>query len=301
MKNHPIKGIRGIRGLRSEIVNDKIRYTRAASLSFPDMVKHANYFPTILTVGIYGGEQFRTIANALTSIKDSASNKWYLVMLSGGTFNENITIPPYVVLKGNHAAQITGTITISGNAVLDSVKVNATTAISIPGDIQLDLWDCDITGAWNVTDSTITCHQLAGVGDLTFQGDSYVHIWDSELVSTMTKTDAGIWNVGIYYSRIVGRIYAVNATSQLIITNTAIWRLTPGAAIELEAGIANSYVRMRYSTLQTQAGGNTIEVSGGIGNLDVWTAFNALAGWYGAQVNENIAIPYNLIDAGFTL
>ena len=300
MKNHPIKGIRGIRGLRNEIISDKIRYTRAASLSFPDMVKHANYFPTILTVGIYGGEQFRTIANALASIKDSTSDKWYLVMLSGGVYNENITVPPYVAMRGNHVAQITGTITFSGNAILDSVIVNATRAILIASDIQLELLDCNITGAWDVTDSAITCHQSSLVGNLTFQGDSHINIWNSELVSTMYKTDAGIWSIGMYHSRMIGYIYAKNATSQLVITNTSIWRLTAGAAIELEAGIASSYVRMRFSTLQTQAGGNTIETSGGTGNLEVWTAFNALAGGYGAFVNENIAAPDNIIAAGFT-
>jgi len=297
MKDYRIEGIRGIRGFRNQLVNDKIRYTRASSILFPDLTKHANFTPTVLTVGIFGGEQYRTISNALASIKDSASDKWYLVQLSGGTYNENITIPPFVVLLGNHVAQITGTITFQGDAVLDAVIVNAASAIFIGSNLQLTLWDCDITGDWDVTDSTITCYQLSLSGNLTFHGASYLHASNSTIVSVMSKTDAGIWSVKLYQSRMVGRFYAEAATSQLTIINTTIQRLSAGAVIELEAGITSSLLAMRFSTLRALAGSNTIDVSGGIGNLEVWTAFNALSSGYGAQVNENIAPTNNLIDA----
>ena len=296
-----MKGITGIKGFKDKVISEKIKYTKSTYLSLPDGIKHGNFLPsTLLTVGKYGGEQFDTISDSLSSIKDSASDKWYCIILSGGEYNENITLPPYVVLVGNHTAQIVGTIEVTGSTILDSITAtSATTVISIPTDSNLQLWNCIITGDIDVVDSTIICRSLSVVGDFSFQGDSTLQIWNSGLISTLTKVDAGLWSVLVMQSRLSEYFYAENATSQLTIENAILRRYTAGSIIILEAGIANSYVRMRHSTLQAAAGSDTIDVSGGAGNLEVWTGLNCLSRGFGAQVNENIATSQNIIDTGF--
>ncbi len=295
-----IKGIKGIKGFKDRIISERAKYTKSSTLVLPDGIKHGNYLPsTIVSVGKYGGEQFDNIQDALSSIKDAATDKWYVLNLSGGTYNENLTIPGYVVLQGSHVAQITGSLTFQGNAIVDSVIVNDTAAVIVTTSCELSFYDCDITGTWAVTDADITLRSSSISGNFTFQGDSAINIWDSLLTCAFSKTDAGVWDIAIINSRMLGYIYSEVATTQLSVTHSALRRLTVGNIIQLEAGVASSYIRLRHSTLQARTGSNTIGVSGGAGNLELWSGLNALSAGFHAQVNENIAITYNTTDVGF--
>ncbi len=56
-----------------------------------------------------GGRTFPTIAAALASITDNRLQKQYLLTLSPGTFNEQVTMKPYVYLQGAGIDQTTVT------------------------------------------------------------------------------------------------------------------------------------------------------------------------------------------------
>lgn len=79
----------------------------------------------ILTVG--DGGQFSTITNALASITDNSDSHRYLIKLGPGTFNEQVTLKPYVDIEGSGENQTI--IVFSGSNTPPSADSSSATVI----------------------------------------------------------------------------------------------------------------------------------------------------------------------------
>lgn len=93
-----------------------------------------------VTVCAAGGAQFTSIGAALTSITDNAANKAYVVLISAGTYIENVTMKPYVALvgvgNGPAAPVIVGTITNTTTGTEWSLLNRINHAFTITADGQ---------------------------------------------------------------------------------------------------------------------------------------------------------------------
>ena len=109
-----------------------------------------------------GGRTFPTIAAALASITDNRLQKQYLLTLSPGTFNEQVTMKPYVYLQGSGIDQTTvtfpatadfyarGTIIGCSNSGIGNMTVSSlggtwgywTTALNIMGSSPFYVDQC---------------------------------------------------------------------------------------------------------------------------------------------------------------
>jgi len=77
-------------------------------------------YQNIVIVAKSGGD-FTSIQAALNSITDASSNNRYLVWVAPGTYNERVTMKPYVDIEG--AGELVTKITYSGSAALNSGTV----------------------------------------------------------------------------------------------------------------------------------------------------------------------------------
>lgn len=293
--------MKGIKGFWDRIDSGRVKFTQ--KIQFPDASKIGRWPPSIITVG-KSGEMYATLKEAAVSIRDSGVYNQYSLLISGGYFDGGFTLPPYVHLISFAEAAITSKFTISGGScVLDRIKL-----LPVFGDIL------DIVGASVVISQSIVWGGLnfTGYGALTFLNCSgtfnlqllgtdalTTKFWGTEMTGTMRKVTSGLWQLLMQNSRVSGSIYAEQAKHRFKIYHSEIVNGVSQSPIQLEAGIAGSYLHLAHSTLVSSPAVPTIDKSGGVGNLEVWTYLNGLSSAF-ANTNENVAAGGNIINANIS-
>jgi pectin methylesterase-like acyl-CoA thioesterase len=101
-----------------------------------------------------GGAQFSSIQSAINSIQNAGPSKVYIVVAGPGTYNERVTLKPYVALQG--AGQ--GQTTVSA-AAQSSQGVGTLTAAS--NSLVADLLVQSVGGSWGNWSTALACNDAA--------------------------------------------------------------------------------------------------------------------------------------------
>ena len=101
-----------------------------------------------------GGAQFPTIQSAINSIQNAGPSKVYIVVVGPGTYNEMVTLKPYVAVQG--AGQ--GQTTISA-AAQSSQGAGTLTAAS--NSMVADLVVQSLGGSWGSWSTALICNDAA--------------------------------------------------------------------------------------------------------------------------------------------
>ena len=291
--------MKGIKGFWNRIDTERVKFTE--KVQFPDASKIGRWPPGIITVG-KAGEMYATLKEAADSIRDSGVHKQYALLISGGYYDGGFILPPYVHLISFADAVITSKFTIlGGSCYIDRVRL-----LPVFGDI-LDMEGASVTflcsriwGGLNFTgNGVLTFINCDGTFNIQQLGTNAVttELWGTEMTGNLRKISAGLWQLLMESSRIIGQIYAEKAEHRFKIYHSQIVNVSSLSSIQLEAGIAGSYLHLGHSTLVTDPAVPTINKTGGVGNIEAWTYLNGLSSAY-ANVNENIAAGGNIIAPG---
>jgi hypothetical protein len=111
--------------------------------------------PNVVTVDP-GGASFSTIGEAIASITDASQQKQYLLTASPGTFNEKVTLKPWVFLQGSGQENTT----ITAPPTSDTFSRGTVTAASNSGISNLTV-SCT-GGSWGDWNSALVCAGVVG-------------------------------------------------------------------------------------------------------------------------------------------
>lgn len=249
--------------------------------------------------------EFPTLHDAVGELRNASVNNRYTIKLANEEIVGNVTLPPYVSLEGSGKTLITGTLTIENSECrIQNVSIDGGSAAALLlVSSSVNMLGCDITNNIELTGETeveIFSSQLNDglllSNSSNTQGSRVVGCLGDNY--SIRRVYTGVWLLELFFSKLSSSgIYMLSATHQIRIINSKLSRLDGLPAVRLQGGVANSFVSIAHSTVISSVGINTIEKSGGVGNLEVWTYQNGFSAGFGVGVNENIAAGNNITDA----
>jgi len=233
-----------------------------------------------------GGATFPTIAAALASITDNSLRKQYLVTAGPGTYNEQVTLKPYVYLQGAGLDQTTIT---SPPAHQDNLFARGTVIGASNSGVYHVTLQC-LGGSWGDWSTALAVSDCSPfyVGDVVLLSD------DQGNAGLNIETCAVNWNLSsqgaslVYFSSasIIANGQSGQSTAQaLIVGGGAVVQLieskvvgegagqTLGATTALGGNLTldNCYVQGAYLALSNSDGispitANNCQISGNVSN-----------------------------------
>ena len=184
-----------------------------------------------------GGAQFSTIQGAINSIQNAGPSKVYIVVAGPGTYNERVTMKPYVALQG--AGQ--GQTTISA-AAQSSQGVGTLTAAS--NSLVADLLVQSVGGSWGSWSTALACVDAASFVlsnvklYVTDQGNAGVNMRAAQFDLNASKGSTAV------LSQVA---VSMSASSQSIPLGLVTWQLTNLTVVSSTLiSVANSYATAVY-------------------------------------------------------
>jgi hypothetical protein len=180
-----------------------------------EMAKAALDAPNTVTIDP-GGATFQTIGAALASITDNSLKKQYLLYVGPGTYNEKVTMKPYVSIQGAGQDQTIisapaaadafsgGTVVAASNCTLGNVTVNSlggqwgsySTALSCSGVAN---FSCDNSALVVNDQNQAGINQTTVTVDFNYYGTpSVVYINYCTLNCTAQNSDSGASSLNVW-------------------------------------------------------------------------------------------------------
>lgn len=182
------------------------------------------------TITVYpGAKVFQTIGAALASITDNSKQKQYTLYVGPGTYNEKVTMKPFVTIQGAGQDQTTitqpaasdafsgGTVIAASNCTLGNVTVSSlgghwgsySTAVSCSGAVNFSLDNSTIIVDDQNQAGVNQCTLNAALN--TFEPTSQIRVFYCTIKCTAQNRDSGASAVGIaqnstadiFYSKLV--------------------------------------------------------------------------------------------------
>lgn len=300
------KGIAGIKGFMDEIQDTRIRYS--GKLKFPDLSSVGKWAARTLTVGNFG-EMFSSIQGAINSVRDAAEDNQYLLLISGGDYNESLQLSSWIHLWGTGdvrlitaSDEIAITVTGGGDTWMFGVRVLPTTGVApavFCTNANLNLFRCYLNRGISISGNSECAIDFVESGPLVFGGGGLLTVRSSNSSFTGGLSLNGVGAavvLRLISTLIIGQVITNDLLAQLQFHQ--VWVLDPLSRplLSLAANVL-SYLRMQNSLLSTDVAQPTIERNAAAGTVQVWTMQNALSSAYGPNVNENITTPLNVTDA----
>lgn len=299
------RGIIGIKGFYDRINLERTRFK--AKMRFPDFSTMGQFLPLAITVGTHG-EMFPAIGEALDSIRDASATKPYNVLISGGKYIENITVPSYV-----HLSALTSGLALS-NVEIEGIAGNPTVTIS--GHSSLTGITLDNQGAdavLNITSSTYRVFNCLLLGPVEVSGSCNISVLDTECfdwdfdngsqilelenvgvaVGDFVKNSTGSLFMQTKGCIIYGRVIITGATNYLEFFDTNFYNVWSGT-VPLQLS-STGYLQLFRCVISGDAAVDSIDITDA-GNLNSYTAHNLLSSAFNAQVVDKIGAPNNIID-----
>lgn len=299
------KGIVGIKGFFDRIETERKHFK--AKLRFPDFSSIGQWMPLVVTVGS-SGEMFATIREAMDSIRDATAAKPYNVIISGGKYIENITVPSYVHLSALTSGLAFSNVEIEGVAGSPTVTILGHTSIT---GIKLDNQGTD--AVLSIATSTCRISNCLLIGSVEASGSCTISVLDTEcygwnfgngnqslelenigvVVGNFVKDSTGYLFMQTKGCIIYGRVLITGATNYLQFFDSNFYNVYDTVPLRLSS---TGYLQLLRCTISGNAAIDSIDITDA-GNLDAYTAHNLISSPFSAQVVDKIGVPQNVIDA----
>lgn len=301
-----MKGILGIQGFADRIDQERVKVH--GRLDFPDLSSTSKWAGNTITVG-QTSEMFSRIQDAIDWIRDASETQQYVIVIAGGEYSESLVLPGWIHLWSFGTVYLTTdstdtAITVTGGKTWMfgiTVLPESGTAPAIScSDAELNFLRNAFRRGIVATGDSKFAIDFNTVGAIIHSGggDFELRVSNTGLYGGVSVTDSSQVVIRIISTSLIGQLSLLNSPYKLQIHNT--WFLDPYSRPLLyldPSADASSYVRMQGGLLSTDAAVASIARNGSSGTVQVWSTHNSMSSAYGANVNENFATTYNIVDA----
>jgi hypothetical protein len=115
-------------------------------------------------------QPYLTISQAMASITDAASSKYYQILVSAGTYTENVVLKPAVFLCGNGGGGEAGAVRINGTLTLNSAFSTTAARAGLQNIAVLSNVTFDLASIGGGVSTTLDCFNFSCLGNFLWTG-----------------------------------------------------------------------------------------------------------------------------------
>ena len=265
---------------------------------FADGTDDGASYQNVVIVAKSGGD-FTSIQAALNSISDASAGNRYLVWVAPGTYNETVTMKPYVDIEG--AGELTTKITYTGSA-------SSSTGTVVGADnAELRFLTVENTGGntyaiaiYNDHVSPRLTHVTASSAGGTHNYGVYNHYYLSAMTNVNATASGGTNSYGVYNSYSVLTMTDVSAMASGGTNNYGVYNhgSLPGmtSVTASASGGTNSYGVFNTGMYGPTINASVISARSATNNYGIYTT-NAISGCSVQVNNSQVSASYGIYNA----